>query len=256
MLLDVLFRLVGIVALILLLRTLSDWITTHLQGLGLLLSQSQEVAVFFMFVLLAPGILVHEASHWLVARLLGVRTTKFRVWPRRVGKGRVQLGAVEVRGAGPIAMSLIGAAPFLIGTALLVLLGGWWRLPTAGMADWRTWLSPTGWEQVRAFFGLTDWPWRLYAIWVIASSMMPSEADREPLRWPLFFVAAGAVAAYAAGLIPEEAPGLYGALVGWLDLLGAAFLLAVVANAIVAAFIAAVEYLVSRILGAQVHYGG
>lgn len=255
MVLDVLFRLVGIVLLLLALRWLSDWIATHLQGLGLLLSQSQEVAVFFMFLVLAPGILVHETSHWLVARLLGVRTTRFRVWPRRVGKERIQLGAVEVRGAGPLAMVFIGAAPFLIGTVLLILLGGWWRLPTAGMADWRTWLSAQGWARVRAFFAQGDWPWRLYAIWVIASSMMPSEADREPLRFPLLVMGLAAVAAYFAGLIPEEAPGVYTALVAWLDLMGAAFLLAVIANGLVAAFLAGVEYLISRVVGAEVHYG-
>ncbi|MGQ9518013.1 MAG: hypothetical protein ACUVT1_12170, partial [Anaerolineae bacterium] len=53
---------------------LNRWISRHLQGLGLLLSGSPNAAVVFYFVVMLPGILVHELSHLLLAKLLGVRT--------------------------------------------------------------------------------------------------------------------------------------------------------------------------------------
>ncbi len=253
---DVIYRLLGVIVLILVLSRLSDWIVVHLQGIGLLLSRSHQVATFFMFIVLAPGILFHELSHWAMARLLGARTAGFRVWPRRTGRQKIQLGAVQVRGAGRLSMALIGLAPFLVGTLALIFLGGWWQTPTAGMADWRAWLSPRGWERVGAFFAQGDWPWRFYALWVVANSMMPSAADREPVRPILIGVVLIAGVAYFVGLIPAIPPGVYQALIDLLDLLAAAFLLAVVGNVGVALLIGLFEYLLGLLLGTRVHYGG
>ena len=52
------------------------WINRHIQGLSMLLIGDNEAAMFLYFVLLLPGILIHELSHWLVAMLLGVRTNE------------------------------------------------------------------------------------------------------------------------------------------------------------------------------------
>ncbi|GAF95383.1 unnamed protein product, partial [marine sediment metagenome] len=59
------------------------WINRHIQGLGLLLMGDNETATLLYFVLLLPGILIHELSHWLAAKLLGVRTGKISLWPSR-----------------------------------------------------------------------------------------------------------------------------------------------------------------------------
>ncbi len=255
MFVDVLYRLVGVLALVLLLSRLSDWITVHLQGIGFLLSRNRQVATFFMFLVLAPGIFLHEFSHWLVARLLGAKTSGFRVWPRRTGRGKVQLGAVQVRGAGRLSLALIGVAPFLVGTLALVLLGGWTHIPTQGAADWRFWLRPEGWQRVRAFFQQGDWPWRFYALWVIANSMMPSAADREPVRPVALGLALLAGLAYFAGVVPAIPTAVYGALIGLLDVLAAAFLLAVLGNVGVALGLALVEQGLGWLLGLRVDYG-
>ncbi len=254
MVVEVLHRLVGVVILVLILARLGNWISLHLQGIAYLVSRSHQVATFFMFLVLAPGIFVHELSHWLMARLLGVKTTGFRVWPKRTRRGQIQLGAVEVRGGGWLSMALIGMAPFLVGTLALVLLGGWLRGAATGMADWRAWFSPAGWERVRAFFQQGDWPWRFYAMWVISNAMMPSAADREPVRPVLVGVVLLAGIAYMAGLIPAIPAGVYSWLVTFLDVLGGAFLLAVIGNVVVALFLAAVEYGVGTVVGARVEY--
>ena len=57
---------------------------------------SLDLATLAIFLLLLPGVFVHELSHWVAAKLLGLRTSKFRVWPKR-HKDRIGLGSVSVR---------------------------------------------------------------------------------------------------------------------------------------------------------------
>ncbi len=250
---DVLHRLIGVLLLVVLLARLSNWISLHLQGIAYLLSRSQTVAVFFMFLVLAPGIFVHELSHWVVARALGVKTLGFRIWPRRKGKN-IELGAVQVQKAGHLSLALIGMAPFLVGTLALVLLGGWVGGTADGMADWRRWFTGEGLTQVRAFFRQGDWPLRFYALWVIANAMMPSASDREPVQPVAIGLALFAGAAYLVGLVPTIPPGVFAFLVSLLDVLAAAFLLAVLGDLAVAAGMVAVEYALAALLGVRVEY--
>ncbi len=255
MIVDILHRLIGVVVLVFLLARLSDWISVHLQGIAYLLTRSHQVATFFMFLVLAPGIFVHELSHWLAARLLGARTSGFRVWPKRTGKKKIQLGSVQVRGAGRLSMAIIGIAPFLVGTLALVLLGGWLQGSATGMADWRAWFSREGWARVAAFFQQGDWPWRFYAMWVIANAMMPSAADREPVRPIAIGLGLLAAAAYVVGLVPAIPEQIYDALISLLDVLAGAFLLAVLGDLVVAILLGGVEYGIGSLLGARVDYG-
>ncbi len=252
---EVFHRLIGVVILVLVLARLSNWISLHLQGIAYLVTRSHQVATFFMFLVLAPGIFVHELSHWVMARLLGVQTTGFRVWPKRTRKGQIQLGAVEVRGAGRLSMALIGMAPFIVGTLALVLLGGWLRGAATDMADWRSWVSLSGWRRAYGFFEQGDWPWRFYAMWVISNAMMPSAADREPVRPVVIGLALLVGVAYVVGLVPTIPPNVYANLIAFLDVLGGAFLLAVIGNVFVALFLAVVEYGLGTVLGARVDYG-
>ena len=54
------------------------WINRHIQGLGLLLVGDNEAAMFLYFVLLLPGILIHELSHWLAAGCWGCGRERYR----------------------------------------------------------------------------------------------------------------------------------------------------------------------------------
>lgn len=254
MIVDVLHRLIGVIVLVLVLARLSEWISMHLQGIAYLLTRSHQVATFFMFLVLAPGIFVHELSHWIVARLLGAQTTDFRVWPKRTGKKKIQLGAVQVRGAGRLSMAIIGLAPFLVGTLALVVLGGWLHGSASGLADWRSWFSGEGWARIATFFQRGDWPWRFYAMWVIANAMMPSAADREPVRPIAIGLGIVAAAAYVAGIIPEIPAWVYEAFISALDALAGAFLLAVLGNLAVSLLLGTVEYALGSFLGMRVEY--
>lgn len=99
---------------------LQRWIHAHLHGLSLLITGQPQYAVILYAIVLLPGVLLHEVSHWVAASLLGVRTGKLSLFPRVQPDGTIQLGYVEYykgRTLGPIRESLIGGAPLISGTS-------------------------------------------------------------------------------------------------------------------------------------------
>ena len=74
---------------------LQRWISRHTQIIFLLLTRHPGMAVLLNQLVFLPGVILHELSHWLLARLLGVRTMGFSVWPKRQSDGTVRLGYVQ-----------------------------------------------------------------------------------------------------------------------------------------------------------------
>jgi hypothetical protein len=148
------------------------------------LTGSVDYAVVAYFLLFLPGILVHEAAHWVMAWLLGLKPGKFTLWPKRRGR-MVGLGSVTARSGGPLLDSLVGMAPLFVGTLLVALMARAWFGSTVleesfGEQGVQSWL-----EALATAFQRPDaalWAW---GIFVVANGMMPSAPDREPLR-PLF----------------------------------------------------------------------
>ena len=93
---------------------LQRWIHRHLHGVALLLTGNKQWAIVLYAIVLFPGVLLHELSHWITANILRVKTGKFSVLPKSIADGSVQLGYVEyykTSKVGPIRESLIGTAP-------------------------------------------------------------------------------------------------------------------------------------------------
>ena len=238
------------------------WINQHVQGLGLLLVGDNETAMFLYFVLLLPGILIHELSHWLAAKLLGVRTGKISLWPSKARGNQMRLGSVRVARTDPFRSSLIGVAPLVSGCLAILIIG---QL-ILGLGDLGEVLLNREWEQVwesiLAHLKAPDfWLW-LYLIFAVSNAMLPSETDREPWRPVLLFVALAALFVCLTGwvhqgfgelsrAVPEV---LATASLTGLNYLAYAFSLTVVVDAIFIAVIAVFEAFVSRLTGKRVEY--
>jgi Zn-dependent protease len=78
------------------LLSVKRWLSRHLQGVGLLLFGNLEGATALHYIVLLPGVVLHEFSHWLAAKLVGVRTAGMSLVPRVQRGGTVRLGAVKV----------------------------------------------------------------------------------------------------------------------------------------------------------------
>lgn len=172
------------------------------QAVFLLLTRRAEIALALFSLLFFPGVLLHEGSHFLMARLLGVRTGRFSLLPRPRPDGRVQLGYVETVRADLVRDALIGLAPLLTGGAFVA----WAGLSHLGLAG--VWEAIASGEPalVRGALGaLVDrqdfWLW-FYLTFAVSSTMLPSASDRR--AWPPL-VLAGALA-LGVGLLAGAGP--------------------------------------------------
>jgi hypothetical protein len=223
----------------------------HIQGLVFLLTRNDQLAALTHFLLLLPGILLHELSHWIAARLLGVRAGPISIGPERKRGRQMRFGSVQIGRTDAVRESLIGLAPLLSGTALVLLLARWGfgLLSEAG-------IRPGEWPaRLMACLQAEDaWLW-VYLIFAISNAMLPSASDRR--AWRTFGFYLGLVLAVAFALI--GIPSGSEAWLGWglrlLSYLAYAFTLTAVIDVAVLAVVLLLEGLVGRISGRQIRYG-
>jgi hypothetical protein len=159
---------------------LNQQIYQQLYSIVYRLTASHKQAYTSYFLLMLPGIFVHEGSHWLVARLFGLKPGKFRVWPKPGAKS-LRLGSVTFRSGGIWLDSIVGLAPLLIGSLLLAWIGQA-VFQSDQMLDY--FLTQGSMNGLRALASLLSRPDGLlwsYLLFTIANGMMPSASDREPL---------------------------------------------------------------------------
>ncbi len=182
---------------------LTRWINAHLQGTLLLLGVDADAIMVMQFVLLFPGILLHEISHWVAAKLLGVRTLGFSVWPQKKGQGKFQYGAVRIASADILRSSLIGLAPF-VGASLVLILIGRYALGTETLRQVVALGQWSGlWGALAEATRAPDfWVW-LYLIFAVSNAMFPSAADREAWKPLLVYIAIAGTLLYLAGWKPS-----------------------------------------------------
>lgn len=151
----------------------------EIQGVFLLLTRSPALALGLFALLFFPGVLIHETSHWITAKLVGVRTGKFSLIPQLQPDGTLRLGYVEAAPADVFRETLIGAAPFISG----VLTVGW--IAVFPLDVFRFGQIQTGVRLNELWGGLADmvkmpdfWLW-FYLAFTISSTMLPSASDRR-----------------------------------------------------------------------------
>ncbi len=230
------------------------WINQHIQGLGMLLTGDNEAAMLLYFVLLLPGILIHELSHWLAAKLLGVRTGKISLWPSKRRGNQMRLGSVRIAHTDPFRASLIGVAPLISGSFAILIIG---QL-ILGLGDLGEVLLNGEWgplgESLLAHLQAPDfWLW-LYLIFAVSNAMLPSETDREPWRPVFLFMGLVALSSYLTGWVSQVPEVVTTTSLTGLSYLAYAFSLTVAVDAIFIALIAVIEAFVSRLTGKRVEY--
>jgi hypothetical protein len=233
---------------------LEGWVHRHLQGIWLLLVRDADLALVLYSLLMLPGVLVHEASHWIVATLLGVRAGAFSVVPERLPDGTLRLGYVETEHVDPLRESLIGAAPLLAGAAVIIFVS-YTRLGVDLLAAAleRGDLLAMG-QAIRAMTSLSNfWLW-LYLVFTVSNSMLPSASDRRAW-WPVLLTLAVFTALLLAfGLGPVLLQTLGSPLNSGTRALAAAFSITVGLNLILAPVLWLVESGLIRLTGMKVEY--
>jgi hypothetical protein len=167
------------------------WLHRELQTILLLLTHRPALVVGLFSLIFLPGVVVHEASHWLMARLLRVKTGRFSVIPKVMRNGKIQMGFVETTQVDIVRDALIGIAPLISGGLLIAWLG----IHPLGMLP--LWDDLTRWDWPQLWLGISGlpdqpdfWLW-FYLVFVISSMMLPSASDQH--AWLPVILAVGAL---------------------------------------------------------------
>lgn len=219
-----------------------------LQELFFLLTDHRTAAVYMFQVLLLPGVVLHELSHYVVARFLGVRIRRFSLRPEVRGE-KIQMGAVVVDKPDFIRGLMIGLAPLLLGSISVVLIGQHVFDVDAVIAAAASNDTQGLFNAIRAAFGVNDaWIW-LYLVFSISNAMLPSESDRESL-WPMVVFTGCIVGAFAvAGRGPELISSLAQPVETALGVLITAFGITLFVDVVFAALISALRASISLLTG-------
>lgn len=167
--------LVGVIGLAILQRRLHY----EIQAILFLLTKRIDLALAIFSIIFLPGVILHELSHFLMAKTLKVPVGKFSIIPQPLSGGKLRLGYVETAPTDFFRDAMIGTAPLITGS-LFVAYAGLINL------DFGSYWSQINLGEISSFsMILRDavdqpdfWIW-FYLIFVVSSTMFPSATDRR-----------------------------------------------------------------------------
>lgn len=220
--------LVGVIGLAFLQRRLHQ----EIQSVLFLITRRIDLALAIFSILFLPGVLIHELSHYLAARLLRVPVGRFSIIPQSLPDGRLRMGYVETAQTDFFRDAVIGAAPLICGS-IFVAYAGFLHLD-----------FPTLWERVSSgdFLSMLSsitlainqpdfWIW-FYMIFVVSSTMFPSESDRRAWGPILLTIAIFLALLFVAGAGPWLWENLASYLLRLMQILSLIFILSALVHLI------------------------
>ncbi len=161
----------------------------EIQAILIVITRRADIALALFSLLFLPGVILHETSHFVSARLLGVRTGHFSIIPQPLPDGKLRMGYVETASTDIVRDSLIGSAPFFVGCLFVLYVA---LIPLGLASVWTEFVKGdlvVLTDAVGSMYMRPDfWLW-FYLVFVVSSTMFPSASDRR--AWlPLAIVVA------------------------------------------------------------------
>ncbi len=233
---------------------LERWIHRHMQGVFLLLTRHPDLATVIYAAIFFPGVGLHELSHFLMAKLLGVETARVSLWPRRQPDGTLRLGFVETAKVDPFREALIGIAPLTTGSLVVVLIG-YSRLAVGpvGAAVVQGDVAATVGALVSSFKSADAFVW-LYLVFAISNSMMPSASDRRAWLPVSLALLGAALVLYFVGAIPVVMASVGEPVAGGVRAIASAFTITIGVNLFIIPVIWLLEQALIKVTGLKVNY--
>ncbi len=254
--LDLLTPWVTFVAILLPLLHLERWIHRHLYGVGWLLTQDKERATVLYYLILFPGVFLHEFTQWLVAGALKLKLGRVRVWPRPQADGVLRLDFVRLsRRTGRAARAVVELAPFIAGIGLVLFISRSVFDVASLSAALSTGELPIIQAELGRLFGTPDfWLW-LYLLFAVGNAMLPTlSEERNPLLEGAMLAGITLLLIFVMFLGEGVQATLEPILGGALDTLATAFSTILVLDIFVVLALVATEKAIERATGRRVAY--
>jgi hypothetical protein len=187
-----------------------------------------------------------------MARILGVRTGRFSIIPKKLEGGRLQLGYVETAKTDFFRDALIGVAPLVTGGIFVAFVG----ITRLGLNT--IWVNLSQGQlnsinlAIKSIIVRPDfWLW-FYLIFAVSSTMLPSASDRR--AWvPLILVILGLVGLILLiGVGPWLLTRFGSVLVDAIEAITMVFGITVIIHLVISPPIWFIRKIISRIVGLRV----
>ncbi len=142
----------------------SKIVSAALYSMLFYITRRHSYARYMLSITLFPGILTHEISHWIVAKILFVRTGRIEFVPV-MQNGKLKLGSVQIYNTNKLKRLLIGIAPIFVGLIMILSLASY---SVSSLLE----LSFTPKKVIFFFFVV-------YVLFVITNTMFSSKKDVE-----------------------------------------------------------------------------
>lgn len=181
--------------LLCLLFLISKRITTNIYQLSFRLFKNKRVAVWFLAIIVLPGTIIHELSHFLLASILRVQTGELSIFPKIDKNSQVRAGHLEISKTDPFRLTLIGLAPILIGLMLIYLIGNFFLPARDELFNYLFQI-----DNLLFLFSI------FYILFSISSTMFSSKKDLESLLYvgPVVLLVLGALYLTGVRVVFEE----------------------------------------------------
>jgi len=224
----------------------------EIQAVMLLLTRRPDVSMVVFSLVFFPGVVLHELSHYGMAKLLSVRTGKISLIPQPSVGGNLRLGYVETAKSDPLRDTIIGMAPLLSGIVVVAYIGIYrFQLP-----EILNGLRESGFgvavDTFSHMYQQADfWLW-FYLLVVISSMMLPSPSDRRSWAiiglWLVVIVGVSLVAGAGSWLYNHAIPKVNQAL----NAIAVVFFISVVVHALLLPVFWLLHRFFSRVTGYDV----
>lgn len=170
---------ISFIIIILLFFIVQKLLHREIQYILLIIFRNPTLVIALFSLLLLPGVVIHEVSHFISAILLRVQVTKFSIVPRSLKNGQLRMGYVETKRTDFIRDSLIGIAPLISGLLLVAYIAN----NHLGLKNINTTFITANFRSIvpilENFLTQNDLGIWLYLCFCISSTMIPSSADRQ-----------------------------------------------------------------------------
>jgi hypothetical protein len=167
----------GLILTLIALNFLREILNRYIYRYLLLMVRDNRLAMLLFAFLFLPGVALHEASHWIMAKLLWVKTHRFSLIPEWVEDGTIRFGFVEMSRTDRVRSALIALAPLISGVFVILWLALNHLHLDQALIGIRTLDFESFQHGMHVFFRTPDLLLWIYLLFTISNTMLPSPAD-------------------------------------------------------------------------------